>query len=202
MKTALALAFVLFNATPAAAQSMLLAEITQSGYDADGVCNNCSNFWVGLKFATYALPIDAIIIDGPFYASDVGRVIHAPPDLVHRFRNTMGERLSPINPDPSLLSVALDNFTSIKPDDLFWNFPPNEHTQVTMHVPRRGYGLIGYSISEITTTIEQAEYGDGYAAARYTVRLYGEQIPEPASWLLTCLALCLLHRRPYRVPLS
>jgi hypothetical protein len=50
-------------------------------------------------------------------------------------------------------------------------------------------GLWGYIVTGIERTI---------TAESQLVRLYGHPIPEPATWLLACLALCWFRRQTKR----
>jgi hypothetical protein len=183
-----ALAFCcLFIAAPADADSQLLVDIRQRGYDADNVCTSCYPGWVGMKFSAAPDPL----IDGPFYVTDVGRVITATQLQIDRMRYYLR---GPGVDAARVISAAVDDFAIEYPDHFLWTMPDTEWTTVTTHVPRRGPALIGYQIDGATVTIDQAEYGNGYSAAGFTVRLYGEQVPEPASWLLACRALCCVRR--------
>lgn len=74
--------------------------------------------------------------------------------------------------------------------EAFVDFDPCAASDPFCHI---GRGLWGYIVTGLERTI---------TAESQLVRIYGHPIPEPASWLLASLALCLLHRRPYRVSLS
>jgi hypothetical protein len=63
---------------------------------------------------------------------------------------------------------------------------------VTTHVPRRGVGLTGYNLTRITQTIDEfslVQQGRYYIAdLAQTIRIYGDVIPEPSSWMLVTVA--------------
>ncbi|HEX2475378.1 MAG TPA: PEP-CTERM sorting domain-containing protein [Lacipirellulaceae bacterium] len=54
-----------------------------------------------------------------------------------------------------------------------------------MLAPSRGPNLVGYILTGIERTV---------TATSQTITLHGVPVPEPASWLLACLALCCARR--------
>lgn len=56
---------------------------------------------------------------------------------------------------------------------------------IIRYVPRLGIGLSGYQLTNITHTLDMFSVVNRTAVkAGQVIRIYGEQVPEPAAWLL------------------
>jgi hypothetical protein len=207
MKTALALAAVLLIPVPAQAE-MLLLEIHHAP---NGGLNSC-----GEPFSTAGCAGVALIANRNGQTATFSKHLSAPdvgieygigdPALLAQFNELLQ--------DPATISEI---WTTVRvPDDIVVFHTPNQLWEgpnrvpfgdvytTTRHAAQRGFGFSGYELTDITTTLDHYQFMDRFTViASQTLRFYGFAIPEPASWLLASLALCLLlHRRPYRVSLS
>jgi len=119
--------------------------------------------------------------------SDAGLTLAATPELIARTAAAIAYPDAEISMrlERSAYATTLDDVL-----DGLWN---QDFLFFHSYVP----DFRSSAISDMTLTIDTFEVGGigpGSLEAAFTVRIFGEPIPEPASWLLV-LCCGLLHRR-------
>jgi hypothetical protein len=171
----------------ARAEPLLLVEIRQEGFsdvNADGEP-------VYMAFVTETSGQTAL---GRVYGTgDVGMTFEASPSVLAGIEMafTSGGIFWIDNDSHAPATHGVDAIWTIDPLD--W--------EISRHVPRRGHGLTGYDLTNVTQTIDRLEYvrsgDDIFADQAQTIRFYGEVVPEPGlnCLLLTAHVMCLITRR-------
>jgi hypothetical protein len=149
-----------------------------------------------LVFATGNYNTPALSLGGDYRISDIGRVVE--PDAItlqaisSDFKNPFGWfGLYTARSGVSYDAVSVD---IIWTPEKYPEFPPNnQSTTIQTFAPRLGVGLTGYRVTSITQTVDHVSFqpeGDRWRVnAAQTIRIYGETIPEPGTWLLVAMAL-------------
>ena len=201
MRTTLTLAAVLFVAAPSAAQSMLLAEIGLISPEEE-IATVPAHFSLGAAIHPPGQP--------PFEPTnaawhvqdvmDLNQTFVAPPDVVAEFNFIMthsqlgaGIHMSNDGYCGTLHQCLFGRGFSLiigGPNNDWAGGPYNiEGWYGLAHVPPKApFSLAGYEITAMERTI---------APTSQIVRFYGQPIPEPATLLLACIALCCCLR-PHR----
>jgi hypothetical protein len=192
MKTCAALAAVLIVSAPAAAEPMLLMDLLRFNTRDVGI------YGVVVRMEFAVGPDGSITgrgrIAGNYTPAHVGQEIFASPENLENMKYWL------TNEGEYYWNSGHGVFPTIGDVDELWrtDWPPTRQV-FTHYVPRLGPGLTGYDVSAVSHTIDSFTYEGGrsiYAVTKTRIRIYGEplRVPEPASWLLGCLALCVVRR--------
>jgi hypothetical protein len=119
-------------------------------------------------------------ISGTYRAGDIGKTF-VPADLP-AVTGHLEDPLGLMN-----LVTINSNYTDVwQPIDVIWSGWPPEFgvtTAIETFVPRRGYGLYGYDVTNVMQTIESLTFTtQGHrisAEGTQVVRIYGEALPPP-----------------------
>jgi hypothetical protein len=220
MKASLALVSVLILATPAAAAPQLLLELHWEQAINSRVPDRAQ---LGINARLpFTDPVFQAYLSDWRTPQDVGQTFSAMPGHADKFQTVFS------HPTGHWWIAAAHEYFTSSPDytvDNIWNMPrlanverPTDVTAIT-HVPRRGFGLNGYMLTDVTQTVDRFVatrlYPGGVPCQlcwavdqAQTIRFYGEAIPEPTSILLLahvlvccaargshCLARRLINQR-------
>jgi hypothetical protein len=81
--------------------------------------------------------------------------------------------------------------SSVTPDEVF-----------NRHAPELGPNLAGYAITALSLSVDQFEYtpigSDWRGLGRFTIRVYGQPVPEPATWIVAGITIATFAFRRNR----
>jgi hypothetical protein len=117
-------------------------------------------------------------------AAQVGQTFSAPGSEIPLFDEYL------TRPEQIFVSDSIDgtSYGFISPPGLDQSGMPIDF-KITRHVASFGPNLFGYSIHDVTHTIDEITItqtvGSNYTrTGAHTIRIYGDVIPEPSSWLI------------------
>jgi hypothetical protein len=188
----------------ARAEPILLAQLYHAHSQPD-TAGEMFNF----RFHTAASSLLQAEISRKPTTADIGQTFAADPATVSNFDRILTDPSFPRIVDSGLGIAPLPREALVQEffdgpfmDD-FPSMPIPESFQFIMKafVPQLGPNFSGYHIRAVHQTIEgmtirQVNPTTFLYWGAQTIRIFGEQIPEPATWLITvtCTILCLLPR--------
>jgi hypothetical protein len=182
------------------AEPMLLVEI--HNFDS---CFDCSPSGTVFDFDVLILadPLPPqITAEWSFFGAptDVGSTFVMPKELLPNFSTVLTH--------PQRIFGALSiffNHTFDSPPKLNFTTTNQDVVTVTRVAPNLGPNLAGYRLTNITQTIDELQYTNVTpsrfrGSGAHTIRIYGEVIPEPASFLYVASVVVLFLFTDMRFP--
>jgi hypothetical protein len=138
--------------------------------------------------------------------AEVGHVFTATPDVFEVFERVL---TSPVPSGLGFSTIEQFNEFSIPSAVGYVKYPLPFQLSWNRHAPVLGPNLSGYDITEITLTVDRFDVITitpsnppvGSHRGQLTFRVFGEVVPEPATWMLLTVAAFFmsLNLRPTRL---
>jgi hypothetical protein len=178
----------------ARAEPMLLVEIHKHGFKSVNFLGEP----VRLEFATFVTDVTTqTVFGGNYTEAHDGVTFDAPSESIAGFERALSA-------STGRFWLSDGGHTPVLADaDQLWNMPFGTYT-TTVHAPRLGYGLTGYNLTRVAHTVSIGYFinpggpsAGPTAQIRQTIALYGEVVPEPASFGLLVVAHLMLFSRRF-----